>query len=126
MLNTFVGTFTKDMILDPSITINLLLSQEELDSIYQKMLEINFFYYPEVFSVYVPPGEPRTLQTPYPSYYFEVMCDSKVKKLSWDDEIVFPRDIEAAKLHDLTSLIERIIESKEEYKNLPKPNGAYM
>ena len=50
-LNTFEGTYTKDMIMDPPITVNLTLSKEELDIIYQKMIEINFFGYPDEFSV---------------------------------------------------------------------------
>ena len=29
-LNTFEGMYTKDMIMDPSITVNLTLSEEEL------------------------------------------------------------------------------------------------
>ena len=42
-LNTFNGTYTKDMVMDPSITVNLSLSKEELDRIYQKMIKIDFF-----------------------------------------------------------------------------------
>lgn len=125
-LNTFVGTFTKDMILDPSITINLLLSQEELDSIYQNMLEIKFFHYPEEFSIYVPPGMPKGIITPSSSYYFKVIYDSKLKELWWEDQLVYPEDIQADKLRKLISLIEGIIKSKEEYKNLPEPRGGYM
>ncbi len=41
-LNTFDGTYTKDMVQDPSITVELSLSEEELDSIYEKMAECRF------------------------------------------------------------------------------------
>jgi len=33
-LNTFQGTYTKDMISDPSITVDLSLTEEELSRIY--------------------------------------------------------------------------------------------
>ena len=57
ILDTFKGTYTKDMVMDPSITVPLSLSEEEMDRIYQKMVEIDFFNYPDKFSVSVPPGE---------------------------------------------------------------------
>ena len=124
-LDTFQGTYTKDMILDPSITVNLSLSNDEVDGIYQKMIEIGFFDYPEEFSVYVPPGESIGMVTPHSSYYFKVEYDSKVKELWWNDEIV-NRDEKAERLRELIRLIIDIIESKEEYKKLPSPRGGYM
>jgi len=124
-LNTFDGTYTKDMVMDPSITVNLSLSKEELDRIYQKMIEINFFDYPDQFSVFVPPGQSVGMVTPYYSYYFKVEYDSKVKELSWKDKII-NQDKKAEKLRELISLIRDIIESKEEYKQLPPPRGGYQ
>jgi len=124
-LNTFEGTYAKDMIMDPPITVNLSLSKEELDRIYQKMIEINFFDYPDQFSVSVSPGESVGMLTPYHSYYFRVEYDSTVKELSWEDEIV-NEDKKAEKLRELINLIRDIIESKEEYKQLPPPKGGYI
>jgi len=124
-LNTSQGTYTKDMIMDPSITVNLSLSKEELDRIYQKMIEINFFGYPDEFSVFVPPGQSVGMLTPYCSYYFRVEYDSKVKELRWEDNII-NEDKKAEKLRELINLIRDIIESKEEYKQLPSPRGGYI
>jgi len=124
-LNTFEGTYTKDMIMDPPITVDISLSKEELDRIYQKMIEINFFGYPDQFSVFVPPGQSFGLATPHCSYYFRVEYDSKVKELSWEDNITNP-DKRADKLRELITLIRDIIESKEEYKQLPPPRGGYI
>jgi len=124
-LNTFEGTYTKDMIMDPPITVDISLSKEELDTIYQKMIEINFFGYPDQFSVFVPPGESVGMLTPYCSYYFKVEYDSKVKELSWEDNII-NEDKKAEKLRELIKLIRDIIESKEEYKQLPPPRGGYI
>ena len=124
-LDTFQGTYTKDMVMDPSITVNLALSEEELARIYQKMLEIDFFGYPDEFSVSVPSGEAVGMVTPYSSYYFKVEYDSKIKELRWEDEII-NKDEKADKLRELIKLIRDIIEAKEEYKKLPSPTSGYM
>lgn len=124
-LNTSQGTYTKDMVMDPSITVNLSLSKEELDRIYQKMIEINFFGYPDEFSVSVSPGQSVGMVTPYCSYYFRIEYDSKVKELRWEDNII-NEDKKAEKLRELITLIRDIIESKEEYKQLPPPRGGYI
>lgn len=42
-LNTFEGTYTKDMIMNPSITIDFSLSDEELNKIYKRMIKMDFF-----------------------------------------------------------------------------------
>jgi hypothetical protein len=124
-LNTFERTYTKDMVMDPSITVELSLTEAELDRIYQKMVEIDFFDYPDEFSVPVEEGELVTIVTPYSSYYFKVEYDSAVKELRWEDEIVNP-DEKAERLRELIQLIRDIIESKEEYKELPAPTSGYM
>lgn len=124
-LDTFRGTYTCDMVKDPSITVNLSLSEEELDSIYQKMVEIDFLDYPEIFSVSVAPGEAGGMVTPHSSYYFKVEYNSKVKELRWEDEISNKNE-KADKLRELIKLIRDIIESKEEYQKLPEPASGYI
>ncbi|MBN1692680.1 MAG: hypothetical protein JW845_03895 [Dehalococcoidales bacterium] len=125
ILNTFQGTFTKDMVMDPAITIDFTLTPEEMDSIYQKMLEIDFFDYPDEFEVTVPEGELINLVTPYATYYFKVQHSGGVKELTWEDEIVNP-DEKADKLKELIHLIRDIIELKPEYLVLPEPSGGYL
>lgn len=124
-LNTFNGTFTKDMILDPSITTNLVLSQQEIDRIYQKIMEIDLMSYPYTFKVNVPPGSPTKGVTPSDRYYFKVNFGSQIKEVSWDDRIL-NEDAQASKLRSLCQLIINIIQSKEEYKILPTPKGGYL
>lgn len=125
ILDTFEGTYTKDMVMDPSITTDLTLTEEEKESIYQKMLEVDFFNYPDRFSVSVPPGEPTGIITPHMSFYFKVVYDSQTKELWWSDEITNP-DEQADKLRELIMYVIEIIESKEEYKKLPEPTSAYL
>ena len=127
-LNTFEETYTKDMVMDPPITVNLALSQEEMDRIYQKMVEIDFFNYPDRFSVSVPPGVPTAIRTPYSSYYFKVEYNSKIKELWWNDQIVYKdyKDEKADRLRELIRLIRDIVESTEEYQKLPEPTSGYL
>jgi len=124
-LDTFHGTFTKDMVMDPAITIELVLSAEEMDSVYQKMAEIDFFNYPDEFSVDVPEGAIKTEVAPYSTYSFRVTYGGKTKELLWHDKIT-NSDEKADKLKELINLIRNIVESKEEYKNLPEPGSGYL
>jgi len=124
-LNTFEGTYTKDMVIDPSITVELSLTEEELDRIYQKMVEIDFFDYPDEYKATVFPWQSKGLKLPYSSYYFRVEYDSKTKELSWKDNIL-NKDKRAEKLRELIKFIRDIIESKEEYKQLPPARGGYI
>jgi hypothetical protein len=123
-IDTFQGTYTKDMIMAPSITIELVLSLEEMDAIYQKMVAIDFFNYPDDFKVNIT-GDIIGIVTPYPSYYFKVEYASGVKELRWEDEITNP-DVKADKLRELIDFIRDIVESKAEYQALPEPRSGYL
>jgi len=125
ILDTFERTYTKDMVTDPPITIELSLSEKEKEDIYKKMVESEFFNYPDEFSISVPPDELTGIVTPYNSYYFKVEYNSRIKELRWDDEIT-NQDEQADRLRDLVMFIRNIIESKEEYKELPEPTSAYL
>ena len=139
-LDTFKNTYTRDMILDPSVTIRLKLTDEELDTILQKMKEINFFDYPDEFSIELAPDSLIGLVTPYASYYFKAEYEGVVKELRWDDEIIWQDERlgdskdkifienkdEAEKLYQLVTLIREIIENRPEYEKLPEPTGGYL
>ena len=51
ILDTFNDTYTRDMIIEPDVTITLRLADPQMAAIYQKMVSISFFDYPEVFSI---------------------------------------------------------------------------
>ena len=113
------------MVMDPAITIGLVLSAEEMDSVYQKMTEIDFFNYPDKFSVDVPEGEIKGEVTPYSTYFFRITYGGKTKELLWHDKIT-NSDERADKLKELINLIRNIVESREEYKNLPEAGSGYL
>lgn len=133
VLDTFQHTYTADMVVDPDVTIPLVLSNNELDLIYQKMMEIDFFSYPTIFNIPNPKG---ISVIPYPTYYFKVAYNGQTKELTWEDKTGYSdpvpstsavyKDEEAEKLKDLINLIYKILGSKEEMKKLPKPRGGYL
>ena len=125
VLDTFSRTFTKDMVSEPAITINLALSPQELDKIYQDMQKIDLPDYPDVFSVIVPSGSIATMVTPNLRYYFKVSYDTQAKELSWDDKIRND-DAQATRLRQFFSSIVTLIESKEEVKEMPRPTSGYQ
>ena len=115
-LNTFDQTYTKDMVMDPSVTTNLKLSDSELTGIYQKIKDL------KLFDESTEPIEGNMYVTPCSSYYLKVQIDSTQKELSWNN----CRGKISDKFQQFTTYIIQIIESKEEYKKLPTPKGGYL
>lgn len=116
-LNTFDQTYTKDLIMDPPVTIKFKLTDSELAGIYQKINDL------KLFDKTVEPAEGEIVQRRIPcdSYYLKVQNDSVQKELSWDNcqgEI-------SDKLQQFTSYITSIIEARDEYKKLPEGKGGY-
>jgi|LGVF01.2.fsa_nt_gb hypothetical protein len=124
VLNTFDCKYQKDLVPDPPVEVNFLLEKYEIDSIYIKMKEINFFSYPDTFSLY---SDSDTISqiTPSIKYYFYVECDSIEKELYWDDSILI-ENTDAEMLRSLNEYIIKIIQSKDAYKKLPEPKGGYI
>ena len=114
-LNTVNQTFTKDMVMDPPLTIELKLTDSELAAVYKKMNDL------KVFGINKG-SEENVMVEPCSSYYFKAQFGSFRKELSWDDCQGKVND----KLQQLTNFIIKIIESKEEYKKLPAPKGGYI
>jgi len=114
-LNTFDQTYTKDMIVDPSITIKFQLTENELTNIYHKMNNLKLFNKYEIIE-----EEITMTVTPCSSYYLKVQINYTEKELSWDD--CQGRN----KFQEFTDYVIEIIKSKEEYKNLPEPKSGYI
>ena len=132
VLDTSEGTYTKDMVMDPSITIKMLLSDEEKSKIYQKILEINFFDYPNMIEVPHPSSTDKNSISSRlcdPQYELKVVANAKVKKVNWDGCVPvggIPKGGQVDRFEKLIRYIQTIIESKTEYKKLPAPRGGYL
>jgi len=123
-LNTFQNTYTKDLILDGTVTAPFVLSDAELQEIKRKMIEIDFFSYPDTFTLVRTDTIVVSLE-PYPTYNFEVKYNSSIKRLHWDDGIITSNQ-KATRLRELIALIRTIIEAKPEYRQLPPARGGYL
>jgi hypothetical protein len=123
ILNTFNCTFTKDMVMDPSLTINMTLTAQEMDTIYQKMNQIGFFSYPDTYVV--EQTDIVGIISTASHYYFNYEDGVCVKELLWNDASI-SYDEDTTNLRELISLIINIIESKDAYKELPPPKSGYL
>ncbi|MDP2885379.1 MAG: hypothetical protein Q8P51_10210 [Ignavibacteria bacterium] len=99
-MDTFHNSFTKDLLVDGSITDSFVLSPDELHSIELKLLEIDFFNYPDAF---VPPASdtPFAYFEPSDIFVFRVKPGSTIKTLYWNTGISpSPSSIVAMKLQE--------------------------
>jgi len=115
-LNTVNQTYTKDMVMDPPITVDLKLTDSELAGVYKKMSDL------KVFEINEASTEKNVMVTPCSGYYFKAQIGFLIKELSWDGCRGKIND----KLQQFTDYIIKIIEAKEEYKKLPDPRGLYL
>lgn len=122
VLNTFENTFTKDMVMDPAITISLKLSQEEKKLVYEQMRQIHIWDYPTRFR-----PDTDTIQSPQPSYYLRIQINGEQKEIFWKQGIASEEDV-AVKFKELLDwyIRDEIIFSRPEYKQLPEARGGYM
>jgi hypothetical protein len=119
-LNTFHGTFTKDLCIDGTITTRLVLSEAELKQIQKKLNEVDFFSLPESY----PLREPLT--APDYSYYLMVQNGNTIKEVSWGEANSVMDSSTEAKLSEIAGLLTDLIAQKPEYQRLPPQNGMYL
>jgi len=119
-LDTTKEQFTKDMVSEPSVTTNLKLSDDEMNTIYSEMKNINILGYADNF-------EPKSnkKQTPFSTYSLKIIVEGKEKNIYWKDESVSETK-EAERLRKLFNEIEKIIVNKDEFKKLPEPTSHYQ
>lgn len=118
-LNTFNGTFTQDMVVDPAITTDLKLSVNDKWQILQEINEINFFNLPSNY-----PRETGMWMSTQVDYYIKIQYGSQTKEVSWNDNSI--RSSNTQNLNELADLIWGLIQSKPEYKSLPTPQAGYL
>lgn len=119
-LDTAKEQFTKDMVSESSVTTNLKLSDDEMNTIYSEMKNIDILGYPDNF-------EPKSnkKQTPFNIYSLKIIAEGKEKNIYWKDESVSETK-EAEQLRKLFKEIEEIIVNKDEFKKLPEPTSHYQ
>ena len=120
-LNTYNDTYTRDMVVDPSITINFTLTVEEKWQILQKIAEVDFFNLPSNFT-----HDPSSWATPQVDYYLKVQNGTQTNEVSWIQYGLLMESNVKSRLDQLIICIQGTIEQKPEYKALPEPRGGYV
>lgn len=123
-LDTFRGIFIMDMVNKDPVRTRMNLTQEELNTIYQKMVDIEFFTYPNVYNPKL--GDIQGKVTPFFIYYLEYEDETGTKVVQWNDEHYAPGDTKYNKLKKLSRLIMEIIQARPEYQKLPEPTAVYV
>jgi len=124
-LNTFLNTFTKDLVLDGTVTTSMILTPKELESVQTKLLAISFYGFPDTLVVHT--GRPGYLISPAQMFFLRVKNGTLVKSIFWYDNMpVFSDDLRASQLREAIQFMIRIIETKQEYKKLPPARGGYI
>jgi hypothetical protein len=122
VLDTFAGTFTKDLISPdtPTATAVLNLTEDDLDRIYWQ-LRIDLSGYARIYR----PDTGGVFKEPHDSYYLRVRAAGRDKEVFWADEgdSALP---DAVRLRNTFEVIRSIIEQKPEVQDLPPVEGGYL
>ena len=124
VVDTFKGIATKDLVVGPDTTISLAFSQEELDRVYHKALQIRLFEWPG--------SSPRIVSSmsiePNFRTYLTVRAGNVEKNFDWMSDGV-PASTDVIRWNDLRALgtlINSIVKNRAEYQALPKARGVYL
>ncbi len=106
-----------------SITISLQLKDDELNEIFQKSIENNFFDLPLIL---IPPADMISMMSAPASLYELNLTNGEINhSVSLNTEIITdPLYEDAEKFIDLFFLIRNIIRENPEYKNLPEDSAG--
>lgn len=120
-LNTFEGTFKKDLVMDGSVTVEFWLSKEDQESIKELADEVSFFSMPNTI-----PAMPGVGINPDPSPdMLRVKFEDKDNTVVWS----YPNDPENTNFNRVIKLSEHImsiVKNSEIYKSLPEARGARL
>jgi len=119
-LDAFAGEFTQDRVVEPPITIPLTLTDEQMEIIYQKMVEIKIDQYPKEFKISKPLfGEYVLLST---AYYYSIQIENSDLNIStrWVDNVVQPASEKADRLRAFFQAIIEMIKGHPNYIQFPE------
>lgn len=119
ILNTSAGTYTKDLIRDPSVTIKLTLTEREMDTIWS-LIQENEFYTIEEQSW----GRSQSISPNY-QYSLYVHAEGYPDRTLTMTELYYSHKPNEEAFFNITYTIKSIIENRPAYKKLPEPNGGY-
>ncbi|KOO52644.1 hypothetical protein AMD00_04250 [Viridibacillus arvi] len=117
-IDTYEDKVTKDLVDDGTATINLPLSIEEKEKIYEKMKNINIIRLKEL--------TPRTecMTKPYSEDEWKITINGE-KITPYISGAYCEKANAENKLIDLRNYIRNIVQNKVEYQKLPEATGGY-
>lgn len=121
-INTFNGTVTKDLIDDGTITVDIALTDAEMLEIYEKMKEIGGTN-PKQFTPEPMDGE-MCQQEPHEEDKWKIIFGGETINHNISGKYCEPTE-DASHFFALRNLVFSKIKNKDEYIELPEPNGGY-
>jgi hypothetical protein len=121
-VDTFHGTVTEDRMADPDTTIALVLTPTEMDSIYQRVIEIRLFDLPKPRQ---PAQGPQWDPNSRDEWRFLARAGLAEQDLVWHTNERLPDD-DSKRVIGLMKMIQRIVQRRPEYRALPPPRGHYL
>ncbi|WP_440109490.1 hypothetical protein [Paenibacillus sp. QZ-Y1] len=120
-INTYEDQVVKDLIIKGTATADIILTTEEMRSIYKKMYEMNVMGMQDVALTGL---NSNCSREPYNEESWKITVDGEIQSLMWSDQHCDVTN-EADQLLKLRKFIQQIVETKEAYKELPEAEGGY-
>jgi hypothetical protein len=120
-LNTFTGTFTKDLVKDGSITVEFWLSKSQQECIILKVEQLSFFNLPDK----IPPLEGQIIEPNPGPDMLQISYNNLNKTIVWDYPLD-PEDNSSKRVIELSDYIMSIVRESQIFKELPLANGARL
>lgn len=126
ILNTLDDTYKKDLIMAGTVTTKLKFTEEEMNKIEEFILTKGILDYPEEINTNL------KYYTPNFTSNLTIYRDGKKKTIRWKFPLGFMEGLEdetkeqVKTLTNFETMINEIIQNKEEYKKLPERKGGYL
>lgn len=116
--------YVADMVCDPSIKIDMQLSKEEKQKIWQSVIENQFFELDDFTETCNAFGMCRDVE-PEHKITLSITANSENHSVHFRDAY-FGNDKNLSKFNNIIETIQEILDQKDEIKNLPTPKCAYL
>ena len=123
-VDTVSGTITKDLVMDPPITVPFEIADSDKAAIITFADSIGFWRLPDYIA---PPDTTETVtdMTPCSHHVLSISSGHRTKTVMWNTCIANPC-AERDRVVPLGKLIRGIVVGSEVYKRLPKAKGGYL
>ena len=130
IIDTRAGKFTKDLVLAGQVTTDLRLSDQDLQSLYGQLAEMQTRWQLFTISPFTVEADPAgtgtsLFVTPHSTYRLEWgIGDFRYNPIVWDDANL-STDPKAVALRDWFQKLQEMIEATPEWETLPPSEGGY-